>query len=204
LQNPSPSIILNEKMEGNMNGILKKVLPVCLIFIVGLFFMNSSAQESLKTFALKSTAFEDGEAIPVKYTCDGENMSPALQWKNAPEKTQSFALICDDPDAPSGTWVHWVIFNIPAQVSQFSAGFEENEANSDELKQIVQGKNSWNENDYGGPCPPKGSAHRYFFKLYALDSTIEAAGLSKADLLKKMAGHILAEAQLMGTYIRAK
>jgi len=150
-------------------------------------------------FELTSTAFGQGEPIPRRYTCDGEDISPPLQWSDPPQGTQSFALIADDPDAPMGTWVHWVLYNIPAQ----ARGLPEAVSSDAELPDGSRhGQNSWRRLGYGGPCPPSGT-HRYFFKLYALDAQLDlAAGANKKQLLRAMEGHILAQAELMGTYTR--
>jgi hypothetical protein len=150
-------------------------------------------------FELTSDAFTPHESIPRKYSCDGEDISPPLTWSDPPEGTQSFALICDDPDAPMGTWVHWVLFNIPADSRSLPEAIPAQDTLSDGS---VHGKNSWKRQDYGGPCPPSGT-HRYFFKLYALDTTLDLrAGATKKKVLRAMEGHILAEADLMGTYSR--
>ncbi len=155
------------------------------------------------SFKLESAAFKDGETIPVKYTCKGEDISPALNWEGAPDGTRTFALICDDPDAPMGTWVHWVIYNIPSQRSGLPENVrKDQDVLSGELEGVLQGVNSWRRLGYGGPCPPPGPPHRYFFKLYALDTTITTPGLDKDGLLKAMQGHILGEAQIMGTFQR--
>jgi len=150
-------------------------------------------------FELTSTAFAPGEPIPRKYSCDGEDISPPLQWSDPPQGTQSFALICDDPDAPVGTWVHWVLYNLPAE----TRALPEAVPPEDELPDGSRhGKNSWRRLDYGGPCPP-GGTHRYFFKLYALDTMLNLkAGASKEQVLKAIEGHILAQAELMGVYSR--
>jgi Raf kinase inhibitor-like YbhB/YbcL family protein len=151
------------------------------------------------SFTLKSTAFAEGEAIPTKYSCDGEDISPPLEWEDAPENTRSFALICDDPDAPGMTFVHWVLFNVPDSATSLPEGVKTDRELSDGSR---QGTNNFNNIGFGGPCPP-GGTHRYFFKLYALDTTLDLeAGISKDDLLSAMEGHILAETQLMGTYAR--
>lgn len=148
---------------------------------------------------LESSAFKEGGMIPSRYTCDGANVSPALHWKNAPQGVRSFALIADDPDAPMGTWVHWVIYNIPDSVTALPEAVPpvtrlDNGA--------LQGKNDFRKIGYGGPCPP-GGVHRYFFKLYALDAPLSlSAGATKAEVLRAMEGHILAQAQLMGRYQR--
>jgi Raf kinase inhibitor-like YbhB/YbcL family protein len=147
------------------------------------------------TFALTSSAFAQGERIPTKYTCNGEDISPPLQWSNPPQGAQSFALIMDDPDAPVGTWVHWVLFNLPANIQELPE-----QATPPTGSQ--EGRNSWGRTGYGGPCPPSGT-HRYFFKLYALDTTADlTSSADKTRLLKAMEGHILAQAEVMGTYSR--
>jgi Raf kinase inhibitor-like YbhB/YbcL family protein len=146
-----------------------------------------------------SSAFKDGGMIPPKYTCDGEDISPALEWPSVPEQTRSLVLIADDPDAPRGTFVHWVLYNLPADTRKLpdSVKPEETLANS-----ARQGTNDFGETGYNGPCPP-GGTHRYFFKLYALDAPVNLPpGARKADLLQAMKGHILAEGQLVGKYKR--
>ncbi len=149
-------------------------------------------------FTLTSPAFEHDEFIPSKYTCDGANVSPALAWEHAPQNTQSFALIVDDPDAPTKTpWVHWIVFNIPADISELTENIEPNA--------FVQGATNFtNKKGWGGPCPPSGT-HRYFFKLYALDTKLNLSiTATKEDLLKAMEGHVLDSAELMGHYKRRK
>ena len=152
-----------------------------------------------KTMELTSSSLRHEDMIPAKFTCDGQNISPPLAWSGAPKETKSFALICDDPDAPAGTWVHWVIFDIPSNVNFLP----EKVAKQEEIAGLGKnGKNSSRRYGYDGPCPP-GGTHRYYFKLFALDTMLNLnAGLSKEDLLKAMKGHILAEAQLMGRYKR--
>ncbi|RLE00677.1 MAG: YbhB/YbcL family Raf kinase inhibitor-like protein [Candidatus Aminicenantes bacterium] len=151
------------------------------------------------SLVLKSAAFSEGGWIPEKYTCDGDNVSPPLEWSGLPAGTASLALICDDPDAPMGTWVHWVVFNIPPETD----GLPENVPPERELKQGgLQGINDFRKIGYGGPCPP-GGTHRYFFKLYALDCRLDLpAGITKAQLMAAMEGHILDQAVLMGRYSR--
>lgn len=157
------------------------------------------ATDSTTTLHLTSTAFKEGEAIPTKYGCKGADISPPLQWSDAPPETKSLALIVDDPDAPMGTWVHWVIFNIPPTATGLPEDVPAKESSADGA---IQGKNDFRNIGYGGPCPP-GGTHRYFFKLYALDTVLQLkAGCSKADLLKAMKGHVVAEGQLMGRYSR--
>ncbi|KPK94975.1 MAG: hypothetical protein AMJ88_02560 [Anaerolineae bacterium SM23_ 63] len=150
-------------------------------------------------FMLSSTSFTEGDPIPQRYSCDGEDISPPMQWTDPPEDTVSFALIVDDPDAPVGTWVHWVLYNLPADTRSLPEAFPSDADLPDGGK---NGENSWGRLGYGGPCPP-GGTHRYFFKLYALDLMLDiAAGATKDQLLQAMEGHILAESDLMGTYTR--
>jgi Raf kinase inhibitor-like YbhB/YbcL family protein len=145
---------------------------------------------------LTSTAFDQGEPIPVRYTCDGEDISPPLVWSDPPPGTQSLALIMDDPDAPGGTWDHWIAFNLPAEMRELSKATSAADINA------AFGENSWGRSNYGGPCPP-GGTHRYFFKLYALDTTLSLDGsANKRQVLAAMDGHILAETELMGTFRR--
>lgn len=148
---------------------------------------------------LKSQAFQTGDIIPPQYTCDGQDISPPLSWSDPPAGTTSFALISDDPDAPMGTWVHWVIWNIPAS----ARAFEENTPQTASLPNgAKQGTTDFHRVGYGGPCPPSGT-HRYFFKLYALDTTLNLpSSATKKDLEKAMHGHILAQTELMGKYRR--
>ena len=151
-------------------------------------------------FQIESAAFTQGAAIPTRYTCSGENISPALTWTQPPASTRSLALIVDDPDAPAGTWTHWVVYNLPAQ----TRALEPNRPKGDTLPGGgLQGTTSFGSAGYGGPCPPPGPAHRYFFRLYALDTVLSLkAGAAKREVLAAMKGHILAEAQLMGRFKR--
>jgi len=152
------------------------------------------------SFQITTSAFSAGEAIPKKFTCDAPDLSPPLSWKGAPAGTQTFALIMDDPDAPVGTWVHWVLYNVPANTGDLAEGV----AKQEQLASgALQGRNDFRKTGYGGPCPPPGKAHRYFLKLYALDTQLKLeAGASKADVERAMKGHILAQAELMGRYGR--
>ncbi len=149
---------------------------------------------------LISSAFKEGSPIPAKYTCDSTNVSPELKWTGAPPTAKSLALIADDPDAPVGTWVHWVLFDLPSNISELPEGLPRTQFIPAGGK---QGLNDFKHLGYGGPCPPPGKAHRYFFKLYALDKQLDLKpGITKKDLEQAMQGHILAQAQLMGTYQR--
>jgi len=149
---------------------------------------------------LTSKAFREGETIPKEYTGDGKDTSPPLQWGEPPAGAKSFALICDDPDAPRGTWVHWVLFNLPPETRQLAEATSTQEGLSNGAR---QGKNDFGKVGYGGPAPPRGKPHRYFFKLYALDTMLDLpAGSTKAQLVDAMKGHVLAEGQLLGKYSR--
>jgi Raf kinase inhibitor-like YbhB/YbcL family protein len=148
---------------------------------------------------ITSSDLKEGGIIPVKFTCDGEDVSPDLKWENVPHNTVSLALICDDPDAPVGTWVHWVLFNIPGNSNHLEEGIgpEKEFPNG-----TLHGINDFKRLGYGGPCPPNGT-HRYFFRLYALDKMLDLdSGCSKADLMEAMQGHVLGQATLMAKYGR--
>jgi len=148
---------------------------------------------------ITSTVFAKGGMIPANYTCDGSDISPPLKWTNVPEGTKTFAVICDDPDAPMGTWVHWVLFNLPADAKELTENVLPQKVLGNGAK---QGMNDFGKIGYGGPCPP-GGTHRYYFKFYALDTELYLeAGATKAELIKSMEGHILGEGQLMGKYER--
>lgn len=184
---------------------LKRVLlAVCLILILLSFCFNKNlfaVVKGGKTMKIESAKITEGNMIPSQYTCDGQDISPPLEWRDYPVGTKSFALISDDPDAPAGTWVHWILYNIPPDVVRLG----ENIKPEKEFKNgMMQGSNSWPRIGYGGPCPPSGT-HRYFFKLYALDTMLDLKpGVNKEQLLTAMAGHILAEAQLIGKYKRQR
>ena len=159
----------------------------------------SEAPQKSISFSISSPAFKEGDVIPTQYSCDGEDQSPPLEWTGSPDGTASFVLIMDDPDAPGGTWVHWILFNIPGDVSGLQSSIP-GEGIFDDSS--LQGANSWGRSDYGGPCPP-GGTHRYFFKLYALDSLLELAdGVDFGGVEQAMRDHVLAEASLMGTFTR--
>ena len=159
----------------------------------------SPESEGTVSLNLASTAFGQGEPIPINFSCDGSDISPPLQWDAPPAGTQSFALIVDDPDAPVGTWVHWVLYDLPAE----SRDLPEAVPPDAELPAGgLHGQNSWKRLGYGGPCPPSGT-HRYFFKLYTLDIALGLeSGAAAEQVRKAMGGHVLAEGELMGTYSR--
>ena len=156
--------------------------------------------ETRQKMGLSSSAFKEGQPIPSQYTCDGKNISPPLTWSGTPGNTQSFVLIAEDPDSPTGIWAHWVVFNLGSDVSELPEDFAKSPLASGSAK---QGVNSFKNVGYGGHCPPANKLHRYYFKLYALDITLNLpAGASKSDVEAAMTKHMLAIGQLMGTYQR--
>lgn len=160
------------------------------LVLAGLMFLNATAKEG--PMKISSSAFAENAKISKQYTCDGQDMSPPLNFENVPDNARTLALIVDDPDAPGGTWVHWILWNIDPGTREIAA-----EAVP---KGSVQGLNSFRKNGYGGPCPPSGS-HRYFFKLYALDTRLDLTSrATKADLEKAMKGHIVAQAETICRY----
>ncbi len=159
---------------------------------VGLLLSGVLAKEGF--MRIWSPAFAENSRIPVQYTCDGADMSPPLLIEGVPENAKSLVLIADDPDAPGGTWVHWLVWDIDPKTRNWAAGTLP--------KGAIQGFNSFRKNDYGGPCPPSGT-HRYFFKLYALDAKLDLPSRKqKADLEKAMKDHIVGRAETVGTYSR--
>jgi Raf kinase inhibitor-like YbhB/YbcL family protein len=177
------------------SGLLITLLAACSVFD-----KNDSPEvlpneeEIPMSMTLTSTAFVDGGMIPARHVRRGENLSPPLAWSGAPDGTRSFALIVDDPDAPGGDWVHWIVYNLPADLSGLPEGVTTPPGGA------VQGKNGWGAAQYDGPQPPSGT-HRYVFKLYALDAALDLGpGASKAALLKAIEGHVLARGQLIGKY----
>jgi Raf kinase inhibitor-like YbhB/YbcL family protein len=160
---------------------------------------SANGGEAMK-LGISSNSFASGETIPQQFTCDGLDRSPELHWGDPPAGLKSFALIADDPDAPVGTWVHWVLFNLPPDTTSLPEGVPKKAALDGGA---LQGTNDFGNLGYGGPCPPPGKPHRYFFKLYALDSPLSLkAGAKKADVERAMKGHILAQGELMGRYGR--
>ena len=158
---------------------------------------DQEEMEAVETISVSSTAFQEGERIPDTYTCSGENSSPALSWSGVPGQTTSLALIMDDPDAPSGTFVHWVLFNLEPSLTELPQGIQTQAGSG------ISGTNGARKLGYTGPCPPPGKPHRYFFKLYALDTQLDLSeGATKAEVEQAMQGHILAQGQLMGTFSR--
>jgi Raf kinase inhibitor-like YbhB/YbcL family protein len=177
--------------------IMKRALTIHMVSLILGASLLSCISYSAYAFELKSTAFAAGSAIPALYTCQGKDISPPLAWSGVPNGTKGYALICDDPDAPIVTWVHWVYYNIPPSVISLPEAFTKNEKPA---SGGIHGKSSFGDFGYGGPCPPWGT-HRYFFRLYALDTMLNLEpGVKKKEVIKAMEGHVLATAELMGTY----
>lgn len=200
-----PSLINTLECRGT--SAIKQVfllLSVSLVFsstVTACAREEPASQNEVKaTLSFSSTAFKEGGEIPVKYTCDGQDISPPFVWFESPQNTQSFALIVDDPDAPSGSFTHWVLYNLPASVHQLEEGI----TNQEQLKNgAIQGMNDFGRIGYGGPCPPSGPAHEYRFTIYALDKSLTMKpGASKNQLLDAIKGHILAQGRLIGRYQR--
>ncbi|HYM00275.1 MAG TPA: YbhB/YbcL family Raf kinase inhibitor-like protein [Blastocatellia bacterium] len=152
------------------------------------------------TMVLKSSSFQGMSSIPSEYTCDGPDQSPDLEWSNLPPGTKSLAVICEDPDAPGGTFTHWVVYDIPAT----ETGLPESVSNTPTLPDGArQGKNDFDKLGYGGPCPPSASKHRYFFRIYALDTLLDVpGGASRSRVQRSIESHKLGEGMLAGTYRR--
>lgn len=149
---------------------------------------------------VKTTAFDTGKDIPKRYTCEGDDISPKLEWSGVPPQAKALAVICDDPDAPVGTWTHWVLFNLPPTTPSLDERYPKDKEFNTGAK---HGVNDWKQPGYRGPCPPPGKPHRYFFRVYALDAPLGlAAGATRQQVLDAMKGHILAQGEVMGTYRR--
>jgi hypothetical protein len=187
-------------MNAQMSVLFATAMLGCLVTASG---ADKPNPPKVMKLPIASTAFSEGQPIPAKYSCEGSDISPPLKWipqGGTPGTIKSFALITDDPDAPMGTWVHWVLYDLPPNTTELPEDVAKTQVISGGAK---QGLNSWPRLGYGGPCPPPGKPHRYFFKLYALDAMLDLKpGATKKDLLKAMEGHVLAEGQLMGTYQR--
>lgn len=163
------------------------------------FSQGGKKMETTVKLQITSSAFDHNGMIPKKYTCDGEDISPQLSWSGAPEGTKSFALINDDPDAPMGTWVHWVLYDLPPSINELSENMPKDKTLSNGAK---QGITDFKNIGYGGPCPPSG-IHRYFFKLYALDTKLNLeSGATKKQVEDAMKGHVIAQTELIGKYKR--
>ena len=167
------------------------------ILMAGGDAVSTQAQNSMQ---ITTTAFKEHEAIPARFTCQGENVSPALSWSGMPANAKSLVLICDDPDAPSGTWTHWVVYDLPSSASELPENVSRSATISGGGK---QGMNDFRQIGYGGPCPPSGKPHRYFFRLYALNSMLELRpGARRSDVEAAIGKHLLASAEVFGTYQR--
>jgi Raf kinase inhibitor-like YbhB/YbcL family protein len=174
------------------------LLPLTLLLLAGI--RTSPQTPAPDTLKLKSSDFPAGATIPKQFTCAGADISPSFSWSDPPASTQSFALIADDPDAPAGNWVHWVVYNLPATLRALPQNFPKSEQANDGSH---QGNNDFAKTGYNGPCPPPGKPHRYFFKLYALDTKLTLKpGASKKDVEAAMQGHILAQGQYVGRFSR--
>jgi Raf kinase inhibitor-like YbhB/YbcL family protein len=187
---------------------MRPVLYLCLLLAVGVFGCKgkptpgaaADPKGTASPMTIGSPAFAEGKPIPKKYTCDGQDISPPLKWSGVPAGTKGLALICDDPDAPAGTWTHWVLWNMPPSTPELPEGVPRDPELPGGLK---QGQNDWPKTGYGGPCPPPGKAHIYVFKLYALDAALDlSTAADKGALENAMKGHILAQAKTIGTYGR--
>ena len=201
MRRPLPWLLLAVSLVSALGGCGLGESPAATPEDAGATFPAPTAAEGEEpvSFELTSTAFGPEESIPSVFTCDGRDVSPPLQWTDPPQGTQSFALISDDPDAPMGTWVHWVLFNLPAEVRALPEAVAPDAELADGSR---HGTSSFRRLGYGGPCPPSGT-HRYFFKLYALDTVLDLpSGANKKQLLEAMEGHILAQVELMGRYAR--
>jgi len=180
--------------------VLIVALSLAGIMVVGCQSRELPPKEEEMVLRISSPVFQEGDKIPTKYTCEGQDISPPLVWTDPPSGTQSFALIVDDPDAPGGTFTHWVLFNIPADSRKLSEAIPTQAHLPNGAR---QGRNDFRRNGYGGPCPPPGRPHRYQFTLYALDQPIDLeAGVAKKQLIDAMQGHILGKVQLTGAYQR--
>ena len=178
---------------------LKLLLLLFSLAVVSGCIAGEKEVKTMEKITVSTEAFREGGDIPAEYTCDGRDVSPSLSWKGIPENTKSIALIMDDPDAPMGTFVHWVLFNIPAGTQKLPEGMLGNQTLGDGSR---QGMTDFGRVGYGGPCPPRGT-HRYYFKVYALDAMPDLPpGATKKHLENAMKGHILATGELMGKYER--
>jgi Raf kinase inhibitor-like YbhB/YbcL family protein len=177
-----------------------RILAGIILLVAAAVWSQQPQGGSAMSLKLSSTAFQPEGDIPSKYTCSGADVSPALSWTDPPAGTESFALIADDPDAPVGIWVHWVAYDLPANARQLPEAVPKTDAIPGGG---VQGQNDFRKTGYGGPCPPPGKPHRYYFKLYALDGKLDLKpGTTKKDVERAMQGHILAQGELMGRFKR--
>ncbi len=180
---------------------MRTTVSVMAILLSACAVMHGVEKEAtMIQFSLSSPSFRNNQPIPAKHSCEGQDASPALKWEGASPATKGFALICDDPDAPGGSWVHWVIYGIPAGTTELP----ENVAKTDAVGGMKQGVSDFGPVGYGGPCPPRGhGVHHYYFRLYALDTELKLAPrVTRKQLESTMKGHIVAQTELVGTYQR--
>ena len=193
----------SRRIPGPKEGLMRLVFIATIFSVLlmyGLYERDKLIVEDITKFKLNSHSFSDGADIPKKYTCDGDDVSPELHWTDQPSAAKSLALIVEDPDAPSGPWVHWVLFDLPGDAHDLPEGAGKSAPLPSGAQ---QGINDFKKTVYGGPCPPPGKPHRYFFKLYALDSKLSLkASPAKAEVEKAMQGHILGRGELVGRYRR--
>ncbi len=189
----------DDKLQRTRSLMNRRLFSVAgVVVALALFRSPLMHAQTPASLTVTSSAFQSGAAIPSKYSCEGTNVSPPLSWTKAPAAAKSLALICEDPDAPAGTWTHWVLFDLPAATTELGE-------KATPPSGAKQGTNDFQKTGYGGPCPPPGKPHRYFFKVYALDAELALkAGATRKDLLHAMEHHIIAEGELMGTYQRKK
>lgn len=168
--------------------------------VLGVLILTWFTRGEVMAFEISSSAFDEGAVIPVEYTCDGSDRSPGLTWRGIPREAKSLVLVSDDPDAPAGSWVHWVMYNIPVEAAGLPEGVPPEEIVE---RGAAQGRNDFGRIGYGGPCPPPGKPHRYFFRLFALDADLKLPpGLRRSEVMEKVESHILTETQVMGYYSR--
>jgi Raf kinase inhibitor-like YbhB/YbcL family protein len=191
-------VVINLMMNKILLSIAIIIIALLLTFMFFYLFISKEdlLEDSIlnvpKTIHFYTPAFSDGEKIPVKYTCYGNNTIPTLKWNNTPSNTKSFVIIVYDPDAPKKNFIHWIVYNIPSNITEISAK---------NLNSSLQGLNDFNKVEWAGPCPPKGSSHRYIFRIYALDIMLNLSGkVTVNDVLNKMKGHIIAYGEFMGIY----
>ncbi|MCZ7384159.1 MAG: YbhB/YbcL family Raf kinase inhibitor-like protein [Candidatus Methanoperedens sp.] len=178
----------------------KLLLLILMLTIISGCIAKEKEVNNMEKISISSEAFNDGGTIPDEYTCEGEDISPPLSWQGLPDGTKSIALIMDDPDASGRAFVHWVIYNIPGSTQKLSKGIPRKEKLADGS---LQGMTDFGKAGYGGPCPPLGKPHRYFFKIYAIDKILDLPSkASKEDVETAMKGHILAQGELIGKYAR--
>ena len=185
---------------GDFGRVFGRAAAICLLLNLGVNFTDAATRSEPSAMQLTSSAFSESQEIPAQYTCDGQNVSPPLKWSGAPAETKSFTLIVDDPDAPVGTWTHWVLFDLPAATTELPEALPKGQYVAAGAR---QGLNDFKHLGYGGPCPPAGKPHRYFFKVYALDHLLDLKpGASKKEVESALDKHTLAQGQLIGLYKR--